>query len=120
MYCVIKCVKTKRVLKGKFASSTFHSCNAKTQMTQICVTGPQRVKQQSKCNTDKVCNCLITFLLTVVLSIEGHVFLVEYVFQEGNRNTNVVQEQFAEEFPETPVSHHSAFRRLIGKFRVTG
>jgi hypothetical protein len=28
---VIKCVKTKRVLKGNFASSVFHSCNAKTQ-----------------------------------------------------------------------------------------
>jgi hypothetical protein len=44
MYCVIKCVKTKRVLKGNFASSVFHSCNAKTQKTQICVTGPQCVK----------------------------------------------------------------------------
>jgi hypothetical protein len=41
MYCVIKCVKTKRVLKGNFASSVFHICNAKTQ---ICVTGPQCVK----------------------------------------------------------------------------
>jgi hypothetical protein len=43
MYCVIKCVKTKHVLKGNFASSVFHSCNAKTQKTQICVTGPQCV-----------------------------------------------------------------------------
>jgi hypothetical protein len=41
MYCVIKCVKTKRVLKRKFASSVFHNCNAKTQ---ICVTGRQSVK----------------------------------------------------------------------------
>jgi hypothetical protein len=39
-YCIIKCVKTKRVLKGNSASSIFHSCNAKTQ---ICVTGPQCV-----------------------------------------------------------------------------
>jgi hypothetical protein len=39
-YCVIKCVKTKHVLKGNFASSIFHSCNAETQ---ICVTGPQCV-----------------------------------------------------------------------------
>jgi hypothetical protein len=78
------------------------------------------VKQQSKCNTGKVCNCLITFLLTVVLSIEEHVFLVEYVFRKGNRNSNVVQEQFADEFPETPVPHHNAFHRLIGKFRETG
>jgi hypothetical protein len=44
MYCVIKCVKTKRVLKGNFASSVFHSCNAKTQKMQICVTGPQCIK----------------------------------------------------------------------------
>jgi hypothetical protein len=29
MYCVIKCVKTKRVLKRKFASSVFHNCNKK-------------------------------------------------------------------------------------------
>jgi hypothetical protein len=43
MYCVIKCIKTKCVLKGKFVSSVFHSCNAKTQKTQICVTGPQCV-----------------------------------------------------------------------------
>jgi hypothetical protein len=43
MCCVIKCIKTKRMLKGNFASSVFHSCNAKTQKTQICVTGPQCV-----------------------------------------------------------------------------
>jgi hypothetical protein len=43
MYCVIKCVKTKRVLKGRFASSVFHSCNAKTQRMQISITGPQCV-----------------------------------------------------------------------------
>jgi hypothetical protein len=35
------------------------------------------------CNTGKVCNCLIQFLFTVVLSIEEHVFLVEYVFRES-------------------------------------
>jgi hypothetical protein len=43
------------------------------------------VKQQLKRPTGKVCNCLIQFLLTMVLSIEDRVFLVEYVFQEGNR-----------------------------------
>jgi hypothetical protein len=31
MYCVIKCVKNKRVLKGNFASSVFHSCTQKRQ-----------------------------------------------------------------------------------------
>jgi hypothetical protein len=38
----------------------------------------------------------------MVFSIEERVFLVEYVFREGNRYTNLVQEQFAEKFPETP------------------
>jgi hypothetical protein len=31
----------------------------------------------------------------MVLSIEERVFLVEYVFREGNRYTDLVQEQFA-------------------------
>jgi hypothetical protein len=44
-------------------------------------------KKRLKFNTGKVCNCLIQFLLTMVLSIEGRVFLVEYVFVEGNRYT---------------------------------
>jgi hypothetical protein len=35
-------------------------------------------------------------------------FLVEYLFQEDNRHTDLVQEQFAEKFPETPVPHHNA------------
>jgi hypothetical protein len=60
------------------------------------------VKQWLKCNTGKVFNCLHQFLLTVVLSIEERVFLVEYVFREGNRYTDLVQEQFGEKFPETP------------------
>jgi hypothetical protein len=42
----------------------------------------------------------------MVLPIEKRVFLVEYVFREGNRYTDLVQEQFAEKFPETPVPHH--------------
>jgi transposase len=55
----------------------------------------------------------------MVPSIEERVFLVEYVFREGNRYTDLVQEQFAEKFPETPVPHRNAFRRLIEKFRET-
>jgi hypothetical protein len=39
-----------------------------------------------------VCNCLIQFLLTAVLSIEERVFVVEYVFREGNRYSDLVQE----------------------------
>jgi hypothetical protein len=35
-----------------------------------CVLLYSVVKQQLKCNTSKVCNCLIQFLLTMVLSHE--------------------------------------------------
>jgi hypothetical protein len=38
----------------------------------------------------------------MVLSIE-RVFLVEYVFREGNRYADLVQEQFAEKFTCTAV-----------------
>jgi hypothetical protein len=56
----------------------------------------------------------------MVLAIEEGVSLAEYVFREGNRYTDLVQQQFAERFPETPVPHRSAVRRLIEKFRETG
>jgi hypothetical protein len=64
-------------------------------------------------------NCLIQFLLTMVLSVDERVFLVEYVFREGSRYTDLVQEHFAEKFPETPVPHRNAVRRLTEKFRET-
>jgi hypothetical protein len=66
------------------------------------------VKQRLKCNTGKVCNCLIQFLLTVVPSIEERVFLVEYVFREGNRYTDLEQEQVAGKLPETPVPNRNS------------
>jgi hypothetical protein len=53
----------------------------------------------------------------MVFSIEEHVFLVEYFFQEGNWYTDLVQEQFAEKFPETRVPHCSVVCRFIEKFR---
>jgi hypothetical protein len=56
----------------------------------------------------------------VVLSIEERVFHVEYIFWEGNRYTDLVQEQSAEIFPEKPVPHHNAVHRLIEKYRETG
>jgi transposase len=77
-------------------------------------------EQRLKCNAGKVCICLIQSLLTIVLSIEERVFLVEYVFREGNRYAELVQEQFAEKFPDTSVPHRNAFRRLVQKFRETG
>jgi transposase len=56
----------------------------------------------------------------MALSIEEHVFLVECVFREGSRYTDLVQEQSAEKLPETPVPHRNAVHRLIEKFRETG
>jgi hypothetical protein len=58
MYCVIKCVKTKCTLKGKFASSVFHSCNAKTQ---ICVTGLQcvRYRQADTITNTRTSECAV-------------------------------------------------------------
>jgi hypothetical protein len=44
---------------------------------------------QLKCDTGKVCNCLIQFLLTVILSI-----LVEYVFREGNKYSDLTAPVF--------------------------
>jgi hypothetical protein len=76
-------------------------------------------KQQLKYNTDQVCNYSIQLLLIMFLSIEERVVLVEYVFREGNRYTDLVQEQYAEKFPETSVPHRNAVRRLIEKFRET-
>jgi hypothetical protein len=46
----------------------------------------------------------------MVLSTEERVFLVEYVFREGNRYTDLVQEQFAEKSPQTPVTHRIGTR----------
>jgi hypothetical protein len=55
----------------------------------------------------------------VVLSIEERVFLVEYVFREGKRNTDLVQEQFAEKFPETPASHLRSAESVC-EYNLTG
>jgi hypothetical protein len=73
------------------------------------------VKQRLKSGTGKVFNCLNQFLLTLFLSVEEHVFLLKYVFREGNRYTDLVQEQFSEKFPETPVPHRNAVHSLIEK-----
>jgi hypothetical protein len=63
-------------------------------------------------------NGLNQFLLTVVLSIEERVFVVEYVIREGNRYTGLVQEEFAEKFPETPVPHRNGGRGGAAKSAV--
>jgi mannose/fructose/N-acetylgalactosamine-specific phosphotransferase system component IID len=71
------------------------------------------VKQRLKYNTGKVFNCFIQFLLTTVLSIKERVFLVEYVFREGSRYTDLVQEKFAEKFTETPSDLQKGFVNRI-------
>jgi hypothetical protein len=43
----------------------------------------------------KCFNWLIQVLLNIILSIDKCIFLVEYVFREGNRHTELVQQQFA-------------------------
>jgi hypothetical protein len=48
IYCVIKCVKSTRVLKGKFASSVFQSRKEKTPKTRILVSGQQCVKANAR------------------------------------------------------------------------
>jgi hypothetical protein len=55
----------------------------------------------------------------MVLTIEERVFFVKYVFREGNRYTDLVQQQFAVKFPEIPVPRRNAVRRLTEKFRET-
>jgi hypothetical protein len=56
----------------------------------------------------------------MILAIEEHVFLIDYVIREGNKYTDLVQGQFAEKFLETPVTHRNAVHRLIEIFRETG
>jgi hypothetical protein len=56
----------------------------------------------------------------MILSVEERVFLVEYVFREGNRYTDLVQGQFAENSKKHPVPHHNPVCRLTEKFRQTG
>jgi hypothetical protein len=55
----------------------------------------------------------------VVPSIEERVFLVEYIFLDGNRYTDLVQVQFAEKFPETLVPYRNAvFANKIKRVHV--
>jgi hypothetical protein len=49
----------------------------------------------AKINLAETCRLLVRF-------VKERVFLVECVFREGNRYTDLVQQQFAENFPETP------------------
>ena len=54
------------------------------------------------------------------LTTEERIFLVEFVFREGNKYTVRAQERFKEQFPHTKVPHGDTVRDLIKKFRRTG
>jgi hypothetical protein len=60
-----------------------------------------------------------SILLTAVPSTEERVFL-DYIFLEGNRYSDLLQERFAEKFPATAVTDRNAVRREIEKFSETG
>ncbi|XP_076373298.1 uncharacterized protein LOC143258180 [Tachypleus tridentatus] len=60
------------------------------------------------------------FNSNMVLTTEERVWLVEHVFREGVRYTDVVLQRFAEKFSDTPVPHHNAVRNLVDTFRETG
>ena len=54
------------------------------------------------------------------LTTEERIFLVEFVFREGNKYTVRVQERFEEQFLHTKVPYRDTVRDLIKKFRRTG
>jgi hypothetical protein len=49
----------------------------------------------------EVCNCLIQFLLTMVLSTEERVFLVEYLLREGNTSAQRLFERTVQRHTHT-------------------
>ena len=49
-----------------------------------------------------------------------YIWLVEHIFREGNRYTDVVRQRFTEKFPDKPFQHCNAVRNLVDKFCETG
>ena len=56
----------------------------------------------------------------MVLATEEHVWLVKHVFREGDRYTDVVQQQFAKKFPDKAVSQCNTVHNFVDKFQETG
>jgi hypothetical protein len=75
------------------------------------------VEQRLKCNTSEKFNSVIQFSLTMVLSIEERVLLVEHVFREGNRFRAGA---ICGKFPEIPVTHHNAVCSVCEELCETG
>ena len=55
----------------------------------------------------------------MVLTTEERVWLVEHIFREGDRYTDVVQQWFTEIFPDKPVPHCNAVCKFVDKFCET-
>ena len=56
----------------------------------------------------------------MVLTTEERVWLVEHVFRESDRYTDMVRQRFAEKFINKPVLHRNAVRNPVDTFRKTG
>lgn len=54
------------------------------------------------------------------ISIQQRIFLVEYVFREGNNYSDLVQRLFTVKFPGVPLPSKKSVHCLIEKFRETG
>lgn len=55
-----------------------------------------------------------------MLSLAERIFLIEHVFRENGKYTNVVEDRFRQQFPNSILPHRNAVRDLINKFRETG
>jgi hypothetical protein len=91
----IQCSESSCALRLRYVDLVV-SIEVAVEVCCCCVTFHriQLLNSGWKCNTGTVFNCLIQFLLTMVLSIKERVFLVEYVFREGNKYTDLVHSDF--------------------------
>jgi hypothetical protein len=59
----------------------------------------------------------MTCVVTMVLSVEERMFLVEHVFRCGRECAQDVQQRLQAQFPDTKAPHRNAVRQLFQKFR---
>ncbi|KAG8281534.1 hypothetical protein J6590_056916 [Homalodisca vitripennis] len=52
--------------------------------------------------------------------VDERIFLVGYVFREGDKCHDVMKLKFSKKFPDSIIPHRNAVRTVIEKFRVTG
>ena len=56
----------------------------------------------------------------MVLAIKQRAFLVEHLFRNGRKCTNIGQKRFFKQFLDAEAPHSNAVGCLIKKFRQTG